>query len=153
MAAGFSRSFPQAQDTKPTDRHGWIGTETVKTRFGDFEFKNGYPTLAAADALLDQLKFNRAIEVYLTQLPAVAIIESRRGVRDFGAKQSNQVVIWEQLMDAETLVLTANTETVYGMGFLDLNGDGPTVMVDDSLRCREFLRPRQRPAVPVARLA
>jgi hypothetical protein len=31
-------------------------------------------------------------------------------------------------MDAETLLLTANTETVYGMGFLDLNGDGPTVM-------------------------
>ena len=31
-------------------------------------------------------------------------------------------------MDAETLVLTANTETVYGMGFLDLKGDGPTVV-------------------------
>src|SRR5262249_48618857 len=36
--------------------------------------------------------------------------------------------IWEQLMDAETLVLTANTETVYGNGFLDLKGDGPTVV-------------------------
>ena len=44
------------------------------------------------------------------------IIESRRGIRDFGAKRSNQVVIWETLMDAETLVLTANTETVYGDG-------------------------------------
>ena len=80
------------------------------------------------EILLDQLKFNRAIEVYLTQIPAVAIIESRRGIRDFGAKRSNQVVIWESLMDAETLVLTANTETVYGMGFLDLKGDGPTVV-------------------------
>ena len=61
-------------------------------------------------------------------MPAVAIIESRRGIRDFGAKRSNQVVIWESLMDAKTLVLTANTETVYGMGFLDLKGDGPTVV-------------------------
>jgi hypothetical protein len=43
----------------------------------------------SADALLDQLTFNRAIEVYLTQLPAVSIIESRRGMRDFGAKQLN----------------------------------------------------------------
>jgi len=118
----------QAQDPKRADHHGWIGTETVQTKFGDFPFKNGYPTPAAADALLDQLKFNRAIEVYLTQMPALAIIESRRGVRDFGAKRSNQIVIWETLMDAETLVLTANTETVYGMGFLDLNADGPTVM-------------------------
>ena len=55
--------------------HGWLGTETITTRFGNFEFKNGYPTPAAAEALLDQLKFNRAIEVYLTQIPAVAIIE------------------------------------------------------------------------------
>ena len=65
----------QAQDPKRADHHGWIGTETVQTKFGDFPFKNGYPTPAAADALLDQLKFNRAIEVYLTQMPALAIIE------------------------------------------------------------------------------
>ena len=50
------------------------------------------------------------------------------GIREFGAKRSNQVVIWESLMDAETLVLTANTETVYGMGFLDLKSEGPTVI-------------------------
>ncbi len=116
------------EKAKPADSHGWLGTETVKTRFGDFEFKNGYPTPAAAEALLDQLKFNRAIDVYLTQIPAVAVIETRRGIRDFGARRSNQVVIWETLMDAKTLVLTANTETVYGMGFLDLKGDGATVV-------------------------
>lgn len=120
-------SFAQ-EKAFPADDHGWISTETVKTRFGDFEFQNGYPTPAAADALLDQLKFNRAIEVYLTEMPAVAIIESRRGIRNFGAKRSNQVVIWESLMDAKTLVLTANTETVYGMGFLDLKTEGPTVV-------------------------
>jgi len=92
-----------SSDPKTADSHGWISTETVKTRFGNFKFKNGYPTPAAANALLDQLKFNRAIDVYLTQIPAVGIIESRRGIRDFGAKRSNQVVIWESLMDAETL--------------------------------------------------
>jgi hypothetical protein len=31
-------------------------------------------------------------------------------------------------MDAATLLLTGNTETVYGMNFLDLRGDGPTVV-------------------------
>jgi hypothetical protein len=118
----------QAQEQRQADLHGWIGTETVKTPSGNFEFQNGYPTPAAAEALFDQLKFNRAVDVYITQIPAVAIIESRRGIRDFGAKQSNQVVIWESLMDAASLVLTANTETVYGMGFLDLKGGGPTVI-------------------------
>ena len=33
-------SSAHAQQAEP---HGWLGTETVKTRFGDFEFKNGYP--------------------------------------------------------------------------------------------------------------
>ncbi len=126
-AAGCSSSVSSTPKAG-ADPHGWIGTETVKTRFGDFAFKGGYPTPESAAALHDQLKFNRAIEVYLQDIPAVAIIESRRGLRDFGAKGSNQVVIWEQLMDAKTLVLTANTETVYGMGFLDLKGDGATVV-------------------------
>ncbi len=115
------------QTGKRDDSHGWLCTETLKTPFGDFEFKNGYPTPASAQALLDQLKFNRAIEVYLTQVPALGVYESRRGAREFGAKRSNQVIVWETLMDAQSLVLTANTETVYGMGFLDLKGDGPTV--------------------------
>ncbi len=109
-------------------KHGWLGTETIRTRFGEFEFRGGYPTSETAEALLEQLKFNRAVEVYLTQLPAVAVIETRRGFREFGASKANQFIIWEQLMDARTLLLTANTETVYGLGFLDLKGDGPTVL-------------------------
>ncbi len=39
-------------------KHGWIGTETVKTRVGNFKFKNGYPTPEAANALLEQLTFS-----------------------------------------------------------------------------------------------
>src|SRR5262245_53131146 len=109
-------AFPQA--AKPAaDHHGWLGTETIKTRFGEFEFKGGYPTPETAARLHEQLMFNRAVEAYLTQMPAVATLEMRRGLADAGAKRSNQVVIWEQLMDAQTLLLTANTETVYGMGF------------------------------------
>jgi hypothetical protein len=68
------------------DRHGWIGTEVVKTRFGEFAFENGYPTREAADDLLDQLIFHRAIEVYLTQILPVAVIKTRRGIREFGGE-------------------------------------------------------------------
>lgn len=57
-------------------------------------------------------------------MPAVAVIEQRR---EFGASKSNQVIIWESLMDAKTILLTPNTETVYGLGFLYLKEDGPTV--------------------------
>ena len=91
---------------------GWLGTETLKTRVGDFEFKGGYPVRDAAERLLDLRKLNQATEVYLTQLMPVSEIGLREGLRAFGATKPNQVVIWEDLMDAETLLLTANTETV-----------------------------------------
>ena len=116
------------ESTANSDSHGWISTETVRTRFGDFEFKNGYPTPEAADALLEQLRFNRALDVYPTQIPRVSVFAEHRGLAEFGAQRSNQIIIWETLMDAETILLTANTETVYALGHLDLKTDGATVV-------------------------
>src|SRR5262249_3952172 len=73
---------------EPADKHGWINNETLKTRFGDFEFKNGYPAGNSAERLLDQLKLNRAIEVYLTQMMPVSAIATREGMRKFGQTKS-----------------------------------------------------------------
>ena len=106
-----------AQGTEP---HGWLNTETLKTRSGDFEFKNGYPVGDTAQRLLDLQKFNRAVEVYLTQIMPVSEIALREGMRAFGSKKPTQVLIWENLMDAQTVLLTANAETVYAMSHLDL---------------------------------
>src|SRR5262249_11950196 len=86
--------------------YGWINTETLKTRFGDFEFKNGYPVGDTAERLLDIQKLNRAVEVYTTQMMPVSEIAVREGLRDFGLTKSNQVIIWEQLMGPQTVLLT-----------------------------------------------
>jgi hypothetical protein len=58
----------------------------------------------------------------------VSVAAEHRGLADFGAKSFNQVIIWESLMDAETILLTANTETVYALGHMDLKGNGPMVV-------------------------
>ena len=89
---------------------------------------DGYPVGDAAERLLDLRKLNQAIEVYLTQLMPVSEIGLREGLRAFGATKPTQVVIWENLMDAKTVLLTANTETVYALAHLDLKADGPTVV-------------------------
>jgi hypothetical protein len=117
-----------AGDAQQAEPHGWLGTETLKTRFGDFEFRNGYPAGDTAERLLDLQKLNRAIEVYLTQMMPVNEIALREGLRAFGSRKPTQVVIWEDLMDARTVLLTANTETVYALAHLDLKTDGPTVV-------------------------
>jgi hypothetical protein len=111
-----------------TDRHGWLNNEALQTRYGTFEFKNGYPVGDSAARLLDMQKINRAIEVYTTQMMRVSEIAVREGMRAFGSRTPQHVVIWENLMDAKTVLLTANTETVYAMSHLDLKTDGPTVI-------------------------
>ena len=116
----FATTTSLAAYAQGTEPHEWLNTETLKTRSCDFEFKNGYPVGDTAQRLLNLQKFNRAVEVYLTQLMPVSEIALREGMRAFGSKKPAQVVIWENLMDAQT-VLTANTETVYAMSHLDLD--------------------------------
>ncbi|MEF1307618.1 DUF1254 domain-containing protein, partial [Vibrio owensii] len=41
---------------------------------------------------------------------------------------SNQVMLFDDLMDSNPLFLTGNTDTVYASAFLDLERDGPTVV-------------------------
>ena len=108
--------------------HGWLNTETLKTRVGEFEFKNGYPTDDTAQRLRDLQTLNRATEVYLTQIMRVSEIAWREGMRACGSVTPQQVVIWEDLADAKLLLLTGNAETVYAVTHLSLQNDGPTVV-------------------------
>ena len=122
----------RAQEKAPAqlkaDSHGWIGTETVKTRFGDFEFKNGYPTAEAADKLYELRAFSRAVESYQHFVTLLSMHYMQKGLSDFGLDAANKFLIFESLLDARSLYLTANTESVYGMQFFDLKRDGPTVV-------------------------
>jgi hypothetical protein len=118
----------KVQTQKVDEKHGWINTGTVKTRFGDFTFKGGYPTGDTMTRLFELQKVYRAVEVYLTNIMEVGETAVHEGLHAFGATRPNQVVIWEQLMGPETVLLTANTETVYAIGQLDLKSDGPTVV-------------------------
>ena len=86
------------------------------------------PPATPRKRLRDLQTLNRATEVYLTQLMPVSEIALREGLRAFGATKPTQVVIWESLMDARTILLTANTETVYAISHLALGSDGPTVV-------------------------
>jgi hypothetical protein len=108
--------------------HAWIGTGTVKTRAGDFQFRNSYPTADAVEQLRDALVFNRAVEAFLVQMHGVSWYRVWKGISEAGSGVPNQMVIWETLMDADTLLLTGNTETVYGLCAIDLGRDGPVVI-------------------------
>lgn len=127
-ATPFPRQEATPPDERPAEPHGWLNSEILKTRFGNFAFKNGYPSGDTAERLLELQTLNRAVEVYLTNLMPVSQIAVREGMRAFGVKKPTQLVIWEQLMDPATILLTANTETVYAIGHFDLKAEGPMIV-------------------------
>src|SRR5262245_79939 len=65
--------------------HDWISSGVVKTSLGAFEFAGGYPTKEASRRLHDLRTLNRAVEVYLDQMPVVSWYYVWKGAAEWGA--------------------------------------------------------------------
>jgi hypothetical protein len=102
--------------------------DKVETDFGTLDFFDGVPSDATIDKLYDNLDKMRAVQVYLDNLGAVSINSVLNGLAKAGANATNKVAVFEQLMDSQTLVVTANTSTLYAYSGTDLANDGPTVI-------------------------
>ena len=100
--------------------------DKVETRLGTLEYKDGVPTSATVQKLYDNLDFMHAVDVYLNAFAGVSTYAAREGFLSIGA-EDNQVVIFPRLMDSKSFFLTANADTVYFLGFLDLS-KGPMVL-------------------------
>ena len=102
--------------------------DQVSTRLGTLEFFDGMPTDATASTLLDHLMFLRGVEVFLNTVQVASLESARVGLAEVGATAANKVVIYDDLMDSNSLFLTGNTDTVYAIAILELDRDGPTVV-------------------------
>jgi len=101
--------------------------DTVETRLGTLNFFDGIPNEKAAAALFANLDLNRGLQALLNGMPASNFEAGRAGHIALGQKKANQVIIFDGLMDSNSLFLTGNAGTVYITTFLDLKRDGPTV--------------------------
>ncbi|PYG28103.1 DUF1214 domain-containing protein [Pelagimonas varians] len=106
----------------------FIENTVIESLLGTFEFEKGFPTPDATERLFDMRLAYRAVEVIQQNVFGASLYAMRKGYADFGAGKPNQVLVWENLMDAKSEFLTANNTTVYAMTFLDLKADGPTVV-------------------------
>lgn len=103
-----------------------VWAETMKTRIGKLEFQSGYPTDETVQKLYNELDFQRAVQVYLWALP----LASYGALSDAHIKlgcDSNTVLLLENSGEQQQLILTANQDTIYLSGVLDLR-NGPMVM-------------------------
>jgi hypothetical protein len=102
--------------------------DKVETSIGTLEFFDGVPTDATIDTLYDNLDRSRGVEAYLDNVAGVSIQAVLDGLGRAGADAPNKIALFGALMDSQTLVLTANTSTLYAYAGTDLTKDGPTVI-------------------------
>ena len=100
--------------------------DKVETRIGPLDFKDGMPSKDTVAKIYDNLDFTHAFEAFVNTLQGVSIHALRKGFLSIGVKD-NEVLVFSELMDAKSLYLTANADTVYYMGMLDLT-KGPMVL-------------------------
>ncbi len=100
--------------------------DKVQTRIGTLDFKDGAPSKATLEKVYDNLDFTNAFRVFMDNMRGVSIHALRKGMIDIGVKE-NEVLVFDRLMDAKSLFLTANADTIYVMGWLDLS-KGPVVL-------------------------
>ena len=101
--------------------------DTVDTRIGELKFFDGYPDDATTEMLYDNLDFMRGVEAFLNTMPGASVEALRVGMATQGADNNQTILLFENLMDSHSLFLTANTETVYNLMWLDTK-DGPLVI-------------------------
>ncbi len=104
--------------------------DSIDTRVGTLEFKDGVPSAETAQLVYDTLDFTRALNVYNNSFRGASALAIVKGFEEVGAKPGD-VVIFSELMDSSSLFLTANADTVYYLTGLDLS-KGPVVVEQPS---------------------
>ena len=103
-----------------------ITPDRIETKVGTFEFKDGVPSKHTVEKAYDQIDFTHAYNTFVNTLSGVSIRAAHKGFLAAGVKD-NEVMIFSKLMDSNSLFLTANADTVYALGVLNLT-KGPMVI-------------------------
>ena len=102
--------------------------DEVETSIGTLEFLDGAPLPKTAEKVYDYLDTARAMDAFMKGMPGASMKAMLDGSHSLGAIEANEVIVFDRLMDADSLYLTANSSTVYAFPDLDLKRDGPTVV-------------------------
>ena len=98
----------------------------LETRLGTLDFVDGVPSDEAVEKVYDHLDFVHALNVYLDGFAAASTYAIRKGFHEAGA-EDNSIIVFSELMGSESVFLTANADTVYYVGVVDLTS-GPMVV-------------------------
>ncbi len=100
--------------------------ERLETRLGTLGFVDGVPSSETTETVYEHLDFVHALNVYLDGFAGASTYAIRKGFHDIGV-EDNAILIFSELMGSESVFLTANADTVYFLGIVDLTS-GPMVV-------------------------
>jgi hypothetical protein len=115
-----------AAQTTPAIPPSITTPDKVESRLGTLDFKDGAPSPATMAKVYDNLDITHAFEAFVNTMQGVNMAAARKGFLAVGQKD-NEIGVVSELMDAKSLFLTANADTVYFVGFIDLT-KGPMVL-------------------------
>jgi hypothetical protein len=124
-ASIFVQAAPKTEPMSKTPP-ALITPDRVETRIGTLEYRDGAPTPATIEKAKDEVLYARAIDVFMNAFSGPSAYAIREGFHSIGA-EDNTVVIFSELMDSNSLFLTANADTIYTVATLDLT-KGPLVI-------------------------
>ena len=100
--------------------------DKIETSIGTLEFKDGAPSAATVQKVYDNLDYLRGVDAFMNSFSGASAYAIREGFYSIGA-EDNTVVVFSDLMDSNSLFLTANADTIYTVATLDLT-KGPLVV-------------------------
>ena len=100
--------------------------DRIESSIGTLNLHYGYPEADTVEKIYDNLDRSRALQAYLMAIPIVNQAGMRDSLSKFGPANRTDV-LWEDLVDARTVELTANDNTVYNFIWLDTK-KGPLVV-------------------------
>ena len=86
--------------------------DKIESSLGTLNLHYGYPSAGTVEKIYDNLDRSRALQAYLMAIPIVNQAGMRDSLRKNGPDNQTDV-IWENLVDAHTMKLTANDNTIY----------------------------------------
>ena len=107
---------------------GILTPDKVETSIGTLEYFDGVPSKETSENVYDYLDKMRGVDAFMKGIPGASVRGLIIGLEEAGVNQYNKVGITKSLLDSKSLLLTANTSTIYITPYLDVKEDGPIVM-------------------------
>jgi hypothetical protein len=130
--AGYTASRTQAASTtepkyKADVPQSLITPDKVQTEFlGELNFTDGMPSEETVRKSYDFIDLSRAVTSFLNGIPGTSIYAMLEGLKQAGAAPGD-LVLWENMYDARSLLLTPQTTTPYAFAEINVK-DEPAIV-------------------------